>query len=152
MLVSVANVPANQLRFDIPPHLSPKQKAELVITDLRDRMEVYHQMRKLKTTTQMEDRVTSLRQSSQSSTRENTSSPGLSSFREPEHLQGASMVHTWAGRPPANFSPPPPVLTDSSGGDSRQGSVVGTSGDVQMGAMEEIDWVSVNSSPIMITC
>ena len=46
--------------FDIPPHLSPKQKAELVITDLRDRMEIFHQMRRVRTTTQMEARVHSM--------------------------------------------------------------------------------------------
>ena len=46
--------------FDIPPHLSPKQKAELVITDLRDRMEIFHQMRRVRATTQMEARVSSM--------------------------------------------------------------------------------------------
>lgn len=43
--------------FDIPPHLNPKQKAELVLTDLRDRMLQYHQMRKSKVSNQMEQLV-----------------------------------------------------------------------------------------------
>ncbi|OQN98911.1 hypothetical protein B0A48_15257 [Cryoendolithus antarcticus] len=46
--------------FDIPSHLSPKQKAELVITDLRDRLEIYSQMRRIRSTTQLEARITSM--------------------------------------------------------------------------------------------
>lgn len=43
--------------FDIPSHLTPKQKAELVLTDLRDRMEQYHHIRKLRVSNQMERMV-----------------------------------------------------------------------------------------------
>ena len=126
--------------FDIPPHLSPKQKAELVITDLRDRMEVYHQMRKIKTTNQMEERVIALKEASN---RDSASPPsafaeqGLSAVNLPQESAASSNM---GGMLPANFSPPPAVPTESSGSGSRQGSVQ-AAGDVQMSAMEDIDWV-----------
>ncbi|KAM0715865.1 hypothetical protein Q7P37_008379 [Cladosporium fusiforme] len=62
--------------FDIPPHLSPKQKAELVITDLRDRMEIFHQMRRVRATTQMEARVHSMGSASSMRERGVDVSPG----------------------------------------------------------------------------
>jgi hypothetical protein len=43
--------------FDIPGFLKPKQKAELVLTDLRDRMEQYHHLRKLRISSKMEEMV-----------------------------------------------------------------------------------------------
>jgi hypothetical protein len=126
--------------FDIPPHLSPKQKAELVITDLRDRMEVYHQMRKIKTTNQMEERVVALKEASN---RDSASPPsafaeqGLSAVNPP---QDPVMSGNMPGMLPANFSPPPAAPTESSGSGSRHGSVQAAA-DIQMGAMEDIDWV-----------
>ena len=129
--------------FEIPAHLTPKQKAELVMTDLRDRMAVYHQMRKVKTTTQMEQRISSLRDGSSSrdhSSRETTSSPGFSSVRQPPQDTATTQWNpTFPVLPPVSFSPPPGVPTDSSG--SRQNSVQGQQ-DVPMGMMDEIDWVS----------
>lgn len=65
--------------FDIPPHLSPKQKAELVITDLRDRMEIFHQMRRVRATTQMEARVHSMGSASSMRERGNDVSSSSSS-------------------------------------------------------------------------
>lgn len=134
--------------FEIPSHLTPKQKAELVITDLRDRMAVYHQMRKVKTTTQMEQRVSSLRDGSFSGIpedREGTNSPsgGLSSFRHPPPHDTATT--NWQPTfpiiaPLLDFSPPHAHPTDSSG--SNQNSVQGQQ-DVSMGAMDDIDWVSL---------
>lgn len=117
--------------FDIPAHLSPKQKAELVITDLRDRMEVYHQMRKLKVTTQMEERVGALNKSYMRAHNEEDMLPA-----DPPTLL------------PVNFSPPP-AQPSSEGGSSgsRHGSLVpsglsgGGDGDVTMQMMEDIDWV-----------
>jgi len=120
--------------FDIPPHLSPKQKAELVITDLRDRMEVYHQMRKLKATTQMEERVSSL----------NHSALVVRGWDLDGQTAGTNQAAPAAGAGPLlplNFSPPPVELTDSTSGNSRQGSVV-MPGDVTMSGIEDIDWVS----------
>ena len=127
--------------FDIPQHLSPKQKAELVITDLRDRMEVYHQMRKVKTTTQMEERVVAMKEASI----RDANGPNLSSFADMAQTgidipQDPMASSSFPGMLPVNFSPPPAAPTESSGSGSRQGSVQ-ASGDVQMGAMEEIDWV-----------
>ncbi|RMY06221.1 hypothetical protein D0867_09773 [Hortaea werneckii] len=114
--------------FDIPPHLSPKQKAELVITDLRDRMEVYHQMRKLRATTQMEERIGSISKSSLQHKAEDT--VPLS--------QDAEALNSYTSMPPANFSPPPPATNDSTGSGSRQPSVARNT-DVAM-LMEDIDW------------
>ena len=128
--------------FDIPPHLSPKQKAELVLTDLRDRMEAYHQMRKIKTTTQMEERVRAM---TQSSVRDPTGPP-LSSFANVNNagfnLSGDQTIGSMPTMLPAEFSPPPAAPTESSGSDSRQGSIA-MSRDVQMGDMDDIDWVSL---------
>ncbi|KAK3697611.1 hypothetical protein LTR37_017349 [Vermiconidia calcicola] len=122
--------------FDIPPHLSPKQKAELVITDLRDRMQVYHEMRKVRTTTQMEERVVALKGSSFSGFG-GSPSPNLSSLAG--YAQGPTTKSTILEVLPASFSPPPPVPTDSSGSGSRHGSVAAP-GDVSMGTMDDIDW------------
>ena len=127
--------------FDIPPHLSPKQKAELVLTDLRDRMEVYHQLRKVKTTTQMEERVSALKESSN----RGSASPNVSAFADPNYAgthmsMDATAAGVFPGMLPASFSPPPAAPTVSSGSGSRHGSVQGQ-GDIQMGAMEDIDWV-----------
>jgi hypothetical protein len=115
--------------FDIPTHLSPKQKAELVITDLRDRMEVYHQMRKLKATTQMEDRVQSLNHSVLRGVNLEPQQPTLLIPRPSNEA---------ATLPPINFSPPPVV--DSASNSSRQGSVA-IGGDVAMHGLDDIDWV-----------
>jgi hypothetical protein len=128
--------------FDIPPHLSPKQKAELVITDLRDRMEVYHQMRKLKVTSQMEERVGALHNKS-----------GIVVDRPQDDASGGAARGDRGSvpLPPVNFSPPPlpPSESGSGGGSaSRSASVAGgTSGgafasgnDVTM-MMDDIDWV-----------
>ena len=128
--------------FDIPSHLSPKQKAELVLTDLRDRMEVYHQMRKIKTTNQMEERVVAMKEASvrDSTSPQAMAEQDLSALNLPqEPVPAANMNHML----PVNFSPPPVALTESSGSGSRHGSVTAT-GDIQMGmgAMEDIDWVS----------
>lgn len=127
--------------FDIPPHLSPKQKAELVITDLRDRMELYHQMRRIRTTTHMEERVQQLTRSGH----RDSTNPPLSSFADMPQVGTNFAQHPTTGNGvsamlPANFSPPPPAPTESSGSGSRQGSVA-TGGDVHMSAMDDIDWV-----------
>jgi hypothetical protein len=129
--------------FDIPAHLSPKQKAELVITDLRDRMQVYHDMRKVRTTTQMEERVVALKESS---TRESTGA-NMSAFADVQHHPSGITISQQPGFQtavpgfmPANFSPPPPAPTESSGSGSRHGSVQPVA-DMHMGAVDEIDWV-----------
>lgn len=110
--------------FDIPPHLSPKQKAELVITDLRDRMEVYHQMRKLKATTQMEERVGSL-------------SKSVMRGHDTQGDAGQVLDPAMVGVMPQNFSPPPIVAADPSRNGSRHASVT-QGADVAM--LEDIDW------------
>lgn len=117
--------------FDIPPHLSPKQKAELVITDLRDRMEVYHHMRKLKATTQMEERVGSL---SKSSMRGGWDVGGQRVPQDP-----AATMAGFNTLPPASFSPPPVARTDSISSGGRQASIP-HGGDTTMQTMEDIDW------------
>ncbi|KAK5172994.1 uncharacterized protein LTR77_003116 [Saxophila tyrrhenica] len=128
--------------FDIPPHLSPKQKAELVITDLRDRMQVFHEMRKVRTTTQMEERVVALKESShRDPMASNLSTLADTQASGPPFTQQLGYQTVGGGLLPASFSPPPAEHTESSGSGSRQGSVQGQStGDIQMNAMEDIDW------------
>lgn len=137
--------------FEIPAHLAPKQKAELVLTDLRDRMEVYHQMRKLKVSNQMEQRVGGSK----------VGLFGRAEYRVVDSL--GQMVQ----QNEAAISPPPPVASsdsNSNSGGSRQGSVAGNNvgggggggagttaggggqGDVQMETMDDIDWVSPGNS------
>lgn len=129
--------------FEVPPHLPPKQKAELIITDLRDRMDIYHQMRKIRTTSQMEERISSLRDGYHLNRDPDGSSKGLSSLAEPSSTNRKFPQNAMDfGILPASFSPPPPAHTESSGSGSRQASVAAT-GDVHMSAMEEIDWVSL---------
>jgi hypothetical protein len=151
--------------FDIPPHLSPKQKAELVITDLRDRMEIFHQMRRVRATTQMEARVSLM--GSASSMREkgvDLSSHQYSPEQRPPHqiplvdsygqMNQQSMLAAPAAPllvPQVQLQPQLAQQTDSSTtSDSRQNSVpggqpvpapglTGPSGDV---LMDDIDWVS----------
>jgi hypothetical protein len=151
--------------FDIPPHLSPKQKAELVITDLRDRMEIFHQMRRVRATTQMEARVSLM--GSASSMREkgiDVSSHQYSPEQRPPHqiplvdsygqMNQQSMLAAPAAPllvPQVHFQPQSAQQTDSStASDSRQNSVpggqpvpapglTGPGGDV---LMDDIDWVS----------
>lgn len=126
--------------FDIPPHLSPKQKAELVITDLRDRMEIFHQMRQVKATTQMEERVLGLM--SKSSLRDSNRSPrGSSSQPGPSIDIAATSMHNM---PPNGYSSPPPPQPASPAAGSRHGSTAAT-GDTPM-MMDEIDWVSVTAA------
>lgn len=114
--------------FDIPQHLSPKQKAELVITDLRDRMEVYHQLRKLRATTQMEERVGSLGKTD-----------GITAMQDRMPAQTAN-IGTAPTLLPVNFSPPIPPPSESGSNESRHGSVT-AGGDVSMQNIEDIDWV-----------
>ncbi|KAK4497551.1 hypothetical protein PRZ48_012002 [Zasmidium cellare] len=123
--------------FEIPSHLAPKQKAELVLTDLRDRMEVYHQMRKLKVSNQMEQRVGGNK---------------LGLYGRAEYRVVDSLGQMVQQQPP-EFSPPPPVASSDSNSnpsESRQGSVAAPNqtttaaqqqgGDVQMSMMDDIDW------------
>ncbi|EMD00124.1 hypothetical protein BAUCODRAFT_119676 [Baudoinia panamericana UAMH 10762] len=118
--------------FDIPPHLSPKQKAELVITDLRDRMEVYHNMRKLRATTQMEERVSSMSHSALPNKRGWDVTGSLTSL--PSGAQTAVTL------PPMDFSPPPVEPGSSEGANSRHGSYGGEDTDAVMTMMDDIDW------------
>ncbi|KAF2716888.1 hypothetical protein K431DRAFT_234376 [Polychaeton citri CBS 116435] len=134
--------------FDIPKQLSPKQKAELVITDLKERMEVYQHMRRLKATTKLEDRVKgvasqgqSLRDLGNPATREGRDEVDGGHAQPGGELNQTEQQASFAAvspLPPTQFSPPL-VYTDSTGGVSRQGSVGGNdTGGPQM--MEDIDW------------
>lgn len=154
--------------FDIPPHLSPKQKAELVITDLRDRMEIFHQMRRVRSTTQMEARVSSM--GTASSMREkgvDLSSHQYSPESRARQIEvplvdsygqmNQQSILTAPTAPPlvpqAHFQPPSAYQTDASTtSDSRQNSVTGGRSFANPGTgaaaggdilMDDIDWVSV---------
>lgn len=130
--------------FDIPSHLTPKQKAELVLTDLRDRMEQYHHMRKLRVSNQMEKMV----------------GVGASQNKAPIVSLWIVVLFTpwplvltffsqWSvvdslgqmkqtdmptnPQAPADTSPPSSNFAQSNAG----------SADVHMSTMDDIDWVSV---------
>lgn len=128
--------------FEIPNHLAPKQKAELVLTDLRDRMEIYHQMRRVRVSAQMENRMNKNNATGQGERLGIIDALG----QMPQNsASSAASVADRGAMPPANYSPPP-VQTDSTSNTSgsRHGSVAGPAAqDVQMGpTMEDIDWVS----------
>jgi hypothetical protein len=149
--------------FDIPPHLSPKQKAELVITDLRDRMEIFHQMRRIRSTTQMEARVSlmgsasSMREKGVDLSSQGQFSPNPDPDPDPENQQTQQqtplvdslgrMNQQTPLQPPAApllvpqpqhpSIPLPPTLQQTT---TRQNSLpTGPSPDV---LMDDIDWVS----------
>lgn len=129
--------------FEMPSHLAPKQKAELIITDLRDRMEVYGQIRKLRMTKEMEERVQSL---SSSSDRE---SSGLSPFADSPRITLSSNEQVKAdvsapAQLQAEFSSPPLVPSGSSMGNNQPGHAAAAE-DVSINAMDDIDWVNKNS-------
>lgn len=142
--------------FEIPAHLSPKQKAELVLTDLRDRMEIYHQMRKVKNTAAMEAQVHQLMRAWERD--DSTSPPSLPPLTEaPSELRGQYPVESQpidAMLPPTGWSTPMTTQTsDTSGSGSHPGSVGAPSGaDTQMSAMEDIDWVRLISAGPPFPC
>lgn len=130
--------------FEVPSHLAPKQKAELILTDLRDRMETFHQTRKMKVSNQMQQR---------------TGGVEKPHARVPSGVSNDSAVHVQQQNdgitgvmavsfPPQNFSPPP-VQPDSQSSESgsRHGSVGAQAQPQQPQStdvdMQEIDWVSV---------
>jgi hypothetical protein len=163
--------------FDIPPHLSPKQKAELVITDLRDRMEIFHQMRRVRATTQMEARVSSLGSASSMrgkgvdlSSHQYSSEQGLpqpiplvDSFGQMNQQNIITAPTAPPLIPQVQFQPPSVVQTDASTpSDSRQNSVTsgqpplpppGSSAPGSDVLMDDIDWVShaIPSTPSLST-
>jgi hypothetical protein len=116
--------------FDIPPHLAPKEKAQLVLTDLRDRMEVYHQMRKVKVSNQLQERLVA---------------PIKSPFPSPSvaGVDGTSQIPRLE-TPPAVAAAAMPLrpVTPADSAQSQGGSTK-NGDDVRM--MEEIDWVSLST-------
>ncbi|CAK4001022.1 transcriptional regulatory [Lecanosticta acicola] len=147
--------------FEIPPHLAPKQKAELVLTDLRDRMEVYRQMRKVKVSNQMEQRVgRGQRQKSGGGGGGGGSGGGGSGvIDELGQMMPAVAAAAAAAQdtnaavaaisggillPPMHCSPPPPLREDSNStaSESRHGSLGAAQHDGQMSSttMDDIDW------------
>lgn len=153
--------------FDVPPHLPPKAKAELILTDLRDRMEQYAQARKVRASVEQEQRIESMGEKFSLSAvirLRNEGEVGEKAVVEGQG-EGAQLVdilanHVPAGEhteplPPINFNNPlqPPI--DGNGGCADGGGdTIGSSGqstevtplsDTQMGGlmeMEDIDWVS----------
>lgn len=105
-------------------------------------MEVYHQMRKLKATTQMEERVSSLNVSSVRGWDIDRTVAAPNSDSGPAASSGAAPLL------PLNFSPPPLAQADSTSSNSRQGSVV-TGRDVLMNGLEEIDWVCFQRDAVL---
>jgi hypothetical protein len=158
--------------FDIPPHLSPKQKAELVITDLRDRMEIFHQMRRVRATTQMEARVSSMGSASSMrskgidlSSHQYTSEQGppqqiplVDSFGQMNQQSILTAPTAPPLIPQVQFQPPSAVQTDTSTpSDSRHNSVTsgqpalppGSSAPGSDVLMDDIDWVSLSTSNLL---
>lgn len=146
--------------FDIPPHLSPKQKAELVITDLRDRMEIFHQMRKVRATTQMEARVSNMATRSSLAEGQKTGHlvDELGQMNQQPSVQETILQKGMAPIPPATasgYGPPAMQFTDDSATSPSQtgsaGQGVGATAGVSVPQtdtdllMEDIDWVSLSS-------
>lgn len=145
--------------FDIPPHLSPKQKAELVITDLRDRMEIFHQMRKVRATTQMEARVSNMATRSSLAEGQKTVHlvDELGQMNQQPSVPETILQKGMAPIPPATasgYGPPAMQFTDDSATSPSQtgsaGQGVGATAGVSVPQtdtdllMEDIDWVSLS--------
>ncbi|KJY02260.1 hypothetical protein TI39_contig71g00010 [Zymoseptoria brevis] len=111
--------------FELPSQMAPKQKAQLVLTDLRDRMEVYHQTRKVKVSNQLRERLVA--------PRKNPISSPVGAV-----LDSAGQMKQMATPPPAAAMLMMPVTPADSSGPSHVGS--GGTEDVRMTTMEDIDW------------
>ena len=113
--------------FEVPPQLPPKQKAELILTDLRDRMETYHTLRKMKISNKMEQRVSDAR------SRSGSLAPVQMVDSSGQMLQQNEASLRTAFSPPNQMGSP-------NVDESRASSVTAT--DASVPTMEEIDWVS----------
>lgn len=131
--------------FDLPASMPSRLKAEGVISELRDRMEVYQSMRKMRTTTNLRAVMGEWSWSKDENTRVNADAkPGIQAAGRMNEVKmdnfgpGVEQMH------PAQYSPPPLApRTDSVGSPetSLPGSAA-TTNDVQMETLAEIDWVS----------
>jgi hypothetical protein len=121
--------------FEIPPHLAPKEKAELVVSDLAARMTVYQNMRKLKAPTLMEERLGT---GSKSSLRINTASTALSNLDGVIDANG-QMFQKQATMP-MGFSPPPNEATEGESSGSQNGDNPMLRAGFEA-VMQDIDWV-----------
>jgi hypothetical protein len=139
--------------FEIPPHLAPKEKAELVVSDLAARMTVYQNMRKLKAPTLMEERLGT---GSKSSLRINPSAASGGSAATAAALQNMDGVIDASGQMfqkqatmPMGFSPPPPSMKDeadasgSQNGDNNPLLPRGPGAGFEA-VMQDIDWNELN--------
>lgn len=155
--------------FDLPGAMDPKMKAEAVIMEVRDRMEVYQSLRKMRATTQLRSKMgewgvppgeheVQLQQQQQQ--QQQQGQQGLQNQQVHERM--GEVRQAVGGRMgavgemhPAQFSPPPLMSsTDSSNSpEAYQATVSGSSSagptpqqrqqmDTQMQTLAEIDWVS----------
>ncbi|CAK1359082.1 unnamed protein product [Cercospora beticola] len=127
--------------FEVPSHLAPKQKAELILTDLRDRMETFHQTRKMKVSNQMQQRTGGGEKPHGRVPSGVSNDSGVHVQQQNDGITGVMAVSF----PPQNFSPPP-VQPDSQSSESgsRHGSVGAQAQPQQPQStdvdMQEIDW------------
>ena len=125
--------------FEIPPHLPPKHKAELVLTALRDRMEVYHQLRKVRGSKQMENNAEAI----EKSFLKDSGGAGNATNAAERSTQDRN-IGTSGLAPSVSLSPPSiPLQTESSTSGSQQGSHTAERFD-SFSVMEDIDWVNLH--------
>ncbi|GAB7363270.1 hypothetical protein MBLNU230_g3551t1 [Neophaeotheca triangularis] len=151
--------------FDVPSHLPPKAKAELILTDLRDRMEQYAQARKVRASVEQEQRIGSMgRQFSLSAVVRLRDAAESGNGKPTPEGEGAELMDMLANQvpvggqtgpfPPLNFNSPLTPTVPGGVGSGSDGEIAGAGellgdsappGDSQMsGLMEDIDWAQFN--------
>ena len=121
--------------FEVPTHLSRDQKARLILTELRDKMNVYRDIRKIRAPTGMLERLEQA-QSKDSGSPHNPF-PILGAARQPTDTSNYQF-HGFAN---GEMLFAPPSISDSPGGSSEAGSS-NEPPNAKDDFMTEIDWVS----------
>lgn len=114
--------------FELRPSSSPKDKAEGVIIELRDRLEIYHSLRKTRATTEVEDQAGGDKQS-----------PMLRSALAPNLGRTQDAQQAAPPRPQLYQRGPP---SDGSGSQPGGSTFHDVPTDTAMQAVADIDWVS----------
>lgn len=114
--------------FELRPNSSPRDKAEGVIIELRDRLEIYQSLRKTRATTEVEDQAGTDRQSPMPRPAATPHSGRSFDFNQ------AATART------QSYQPGPP--SDGSGSQTGGPSFHDVSADTAMHAVTDIDWVS----------
>ncbi|GAB7351372.1 hypothetical protein MBLNU459_g2054t1 [Dothideomycetes sp. NU459] len=112
--------------FELRPNCSPKDKAEGVIMELRDRLEIYHSVRKTRATTEIEDQTGSEKQSP---SQRSSDTPNFGRVFE-NAQQATARMQTYQPASPS----------DGSGSQAGGPTLHEVSTDTAMQAVADIDW------------